>query len=288
VAHGIGDVTVSMSGRLVHLKECLWVPKISQQLLSLVHIIKESVTISINKSTFSISDGSSLLFSGRICDNLLYAWYSSPSALLSKSHTVNYTTWHHRLGHPGENIMKLMDLPISDVKELCEVCACSKMTLMPFPSHFSKVHSPLDCLHMDLIGPITPHSVSGFKYVLTVVDQFSSFKFVRFLKAKSDTFEEFEKLAKLIENVQQLTIKEIVSNGGGEFVNHKFKHFTTSRGIGHIVSPPETPEHNGYAERANRTILNKAQALLMTSGLPNSFWAKAVNSSNFLSVSLLL
>jgi hypothetical protein len=76
---------------------------------------------------------------------------------------------------------------------------------------------------MDLVGPITPPSVSSFNYVLTVVDQYSSFKFCRFLKAKSDTFTEFEKLAILVENLQDCKIKEIVLDGGGEFVNSKFK-----------------------------------------------------------------
>jgi transposase InsO family protein len=86
-----------------------------------------------------------------------------------------------------------------------------------------------------------------------------------------------------MENLQDSKIKEIVSDGCGEFVNFKFKNFTKSNGINHIVSPPKTPEHNGYAERANRTVLDKARALLLTSKLPNTFWAEAINTTTFVS-----
>jgi hypothetical protein len=136
---------------------------------------------------------------------------------------------------------------------------------------------------MDLVGPITSPSVSGFNYILTVVDQYSSFKFCQFLKAKLDTFGKFEKLTKLMENLQDTKIKEIVTNGGGEFINAKFKIYVAENGINHIVSPPETPKHNGYAEQANCTISDKACSLLMTSKLPNTFWVEAVNMATFIS-----
>ena len=78
------------------------------------------------------------------------------------------------------------------------------------------------------------------------------------MKAKSKTFTEFKKLAKIVENIQKLTIKEIFSDGGGEFINQNFKNLKALQRINHIVSPPETPEHNGYAKQANHMILDKA------------------------------
>jgi transposase InsO family protein len=101
-------------------------------------------------------------------------------------------------------------------------------------------------------------------------------------EAKSDTFGKLEKLAKLIENLQDAKIKEIMTNRGGEFINAKFKIYVADKGINHIVSPPETPEHNGYAKQENRTILDKARSLLMTSKLLNKFWAEAVNTATFI------
>jgi hypothetical protein len=39
---------------------------------------------------------------------------------------------------------------------------------------------------------------------------------------------------------------------------------------------PNTPQHNGVAERINCTIVEKVRCMLRMAKLPNSFWAKAV------------
>jgi transposase InsO family protein len=144
------------------------------------------------------------------------------------------------------------------------------MTFIPFSSHFPSAQFPLQLLHMDLVGPITPSSISGFNYFLTIIDQYSSFKFVWFLKAKSGAFEEFARFANLVENLQGCSIKEVVSDQGGEFVNKVLDEYTSKKGILQTFSPAETPKLNGFAERANRTILDKARCLLLTSSLPKS------------------
>ncbi|MBW0461881.1 hypothetical protein O181_001596 [Austropuccinia psidii MF-1] len=74
-----------------------------------------------------------------------------------------------------------------------------------------------------------------------------------------------------------------MSYWGGEFVNEKFKKLAEDCGFTHILSPPSTPEHDGYAERCNCTILEKARCLMSMENLPNHYWAKAVNTAVFLS-----
>jgi hypothetical protein len=182
-ASGIGDTSVNVNGKTQHLSGCLFVPDISQQLVSLVRLINGSVMIKKENDLFTISDDNGQLFSRYVLDNLLQVLYSQcPKAMVSST-KPNHSTWHQRLGHPGNDVIKTMNLPQQTAEGLCEVCTCSKITLLPFPSHFPSVTRPLERLHMDLVGPITPASVSGFKYFLTVVDQYSSFKFVCFLKA---------------------------------------------------------------------------------------------------------
>ncbi|PLW37270.1 hypothetical protein PCASD_09434 [Puccinia coronata f. sp. avenae] len=61
----------------------------------------------------------------------------------------------------------------------------------------------------------------------------------------------------------------------------EFKKFV-AMGINHNLSPPETPERNSYAERANRTILDKAWSILLNSRLPDAYWAEAVNTATLL------
>ncbi|KAH9685636.1 Integrase catalytic domain-containing protein [Citrus sinensis] len=43
-----------------------------------------------------------------------------------------------------------------------------------------------------------------------------------------------------------------------------------------------TPQQNGVAERMNRTLTERKRAMLMTAGLPNSFWAEAAKTACYI------
>ncbi|MBW0558206.1 hypothetical protein O181_097921 [Austropuccinia psidii MF-1] len=205
--------------------------------------------------------------------------FNQPKSFLTKG--GEDPPWHQRLGHPGNQILKSLGFT-NFSEQPCDVCAKGKMTTLPFKGHFTEVAEPLDCLHLDVVGPITPTSKSGYCYFLTMVDQHTSFKITKFLKNKSDVFNEFVIQQKLLENLHDRKIKKIVTDGGGEFVNQRFKDLANTCGFTHIVAPPYTPEYNGFAERANRTILDKARCLLLNSNIPNQYWAEAVNTATFL------
>ena len=53
---------------------------------------------------------------------------------------------------------------------------------------------PLDIIHMDLMGPMHIESREGKKYVLVVIDYFSRYSFMRFLREKSETIEHLRSL----------------------------------------------------------------------------------------------
>ncbi|MBW0503153.1 hypothetical protein O181_042868 [Austropuccinia psidii MF-1] len=156
------------------------------------------------------------------------------------------------------------------------------MTHLPFKSHFSDTTMPLDCIHMDIVGPISPPSVSGHQYFLTIIDQHTSFKITRFLRQKSEAYKEFIIQQKLIENIHNREIKKIITDGGREFINQQIKELPNKHGFVHSVAPPYTPEHNGIAERENCTILDKARCLLLTSNLPNQYWEEAISTATYL------
>ncbi|MBW0546312.1 hypothetical protein O181_086027 [Austropuccinia psidii MF-1] len=78
-----------------------------------------------------------------------------------------------------------------------------------------------------------------------------------------------------MENQKDRKIKRIVSDRGEKFLKKHFKDLSEECGITHILSPTETPQHNGYAERVNRTILEKTRFLLGSASLPDSSPNKA-------------
>ena len=85
---------------------------------------------------------------------------------------------------------------------------------------------------MDLMGPITPESVAGKRYIFVLVDDFSRYTWVDFLRNKSDALESFRILALQLKQ-DKGGIIQIKSDHGGEFQNEQSDKFCHSQGIRH-------------------------------------------------------
>jgi transposase InsO family protein len=75
------------------------------------------------------------------------------------------------------------------------------------------------------------------------------------------------------------SLTSVRSDQGGEFMAGELQSFFKSRGITHQISVPHTPQQNGRAERFNRTLLEKAEAICQHACLPQSFWKDAVDTA---------
>ncbi|XP_063392606.1 uncharacterized protein LOC134678087 [Cydia fagiglandana] len=84
------------------------------------------------------------------------------------------------------------------------------------------------------------------------------------------------------ENQSGKKLKILRTDNGTEFVNKQMDNYLKKFGIQHQLTVDYTPEQNGVAERANRTICEKARSMLHDSGLAKRFWAEAVHHAVFL------
>lgn len=105
----------------------------------------------------------------------------------------------------SEAIRGLPDLKIVD-NNICGECKIGKQTRMSHPRLEHQVTSKvLEFMHMDLMRPMHVERIGGKIYVFVVVDDFSSFTWVNFIREKSDTFDVFKELC------TQLQREKIVS-----------------------------------------------------------------------------
>jgi hypothetical protein len=132
-------------------------------------------------------------------------------------------------------------------------------------------------LHMDLFGPIAYISIGGNKYDLVVIDDYSCFTWVFFLQDKSETQEVLKKFLKRAQNEFDAKVKRIRSSNGTEFKNTQVEDYLDKEGIKHEFSAPYTPQHNGVAERKNRTLIEMVRTMLDEYKTSDRFWAEAVN-----------
>ena len=64
-------------------------------------------------------------------------------------------------------------------------------------------------------------------------------------------------------------------------MSNKFKEFLKKEGIARQTSTPYTPQQNGVAKRANRTIVEMEKSMLHAQNLSLNLWAEAVVNAVF-------
>jgi hypothetical protein len=118
---------------------------------------------------------------------------SAMAALAAAPHAlaaVAPTTWHRRLSHPGPDALSSLSRSsfihcTSNKHEFYHACQLGKHTRLPFHSSSHRAEHPFDLIHLDLwTSPVV--SVSGSKYYLVILDDFTHWTCLP--KLKSDTF----------------------------------------------------------------------------------------------------
>ncbi|XP_055632900.1 uncharacterized protein LOC129773324 [Toxorhynchites rutilus septentrionalis] len=94
-------------------------------------------------------------------------------------------------------------------------------------------------------------------------------------KSAESVFKAFEYFRRSAERQTGKKLKVLRTDNGKEFFNKLLGDHLKRLGIRHQTSVDYTPEQNGLAERANRTIVERARCMLFDAKLPKSFWAEA-------------
>ncbi|GJZ94767.1 putative ribonuclease H-like domain-containing protein [Tanacetum coccineum] len=211
---------------------------------------------------------------------------SSPICLLSKASKSKSWLWHRRLNHL--NFGTINDLARKDLvrglprlkfekDHLCSACQLGKSKKF---SHKPKSENTnmevLHTLHMDLCGPMRVQSINGKKYILVIVDDYSRFTWVKFLRSKDETPEFVINFLKQIQVGLNKTVRYIRTDNGTKFVNQVMSKYYEGVGIFHQKYVPRTPQQNGVVERRNRTLVEAARTMLIFSKAPMFLWAEAI------------
>ncbi|KAL0313432.1 UNVERIFIED_CONTAM: Retrovirus-related Pol polyprotein from transposon TNT 1-94 [Sesamum radiatum] len=199
--------------------------------------------------------------------------------------------WHKRLGHisqKGLEIFKKEGVLVDNIEKLkfCDECVLGKQHKVHFPvspyPNPSSSSSILDYVHADVWGPSNTPTHGGNKYFLSIINNYSRKVFVFLMKNKSDVFEKFRNWKVFVENQTGKRLKALRTDNGLEFCNQSFSDLCNDYGIKRHKTNPYTPQQNGVAECMNRTLLDKVQCMLISSGLPKSFWEKALLTDAYL------
>ncbi|GJR15633.1 retrovirus-related pol polyprotein from transposon TNT 1-94 [Tanacetum coccineum] len=252
---GIGKVRVQMKdGSSFVLENVRYIPELKRNLISLGTLDREGYTVKLQNGRVKVIKGSLMVLSGTMKGNCVYSldgWAESGEASVGKL-------------------------------EFCENCVLGKSTRVSFGRGQHTTEGVIDYVHADLWGPSRVESMSGCRYFLSIVDDYSRRVWVHFLRHKNEAFSKFKEWKQLVENQTGRKLKKLRTDNGLEFCNQEFNNLCKESGIARHLTVAGTPQQNGLAERMNRTLLNKVRCLLIQSGLPDSFWAEATVTAAYL------
>nr|GEV19651.1 putative ribonuclease H-like domain-containing protein [Tanacetum cinerariifolium] len=211
---------------------------------------------------------------------------SSSICLLSKSSKNKSWLWHRRLNHL--NFGTINDLARKDLVrglprlkfEKYHLCSACQLGKSKKHTHKPKTKNTnlevLNTFHIDLCGPMRVQTINGKKYILIIVDDYSRFTWVKFLRSNDETPEVVIKFIQQIQVGLNKTVRYVRTDNGTEFFNHTLTEYYERIGIFHQKTVPRTPQQNGIIERRNRTLVEAARTMLIFSKASMFLWAEVV------------
>nr|GEZ53998.1 retrovirus-related Pol polyprotein from transposon TNT 1-94 [Tanacetum cinerariifolium] len=145
----------------------------------------------------------------------------------------------------------------------------------PVPNSRQRLH----ILHMDLCGPMRIASINRKWYVLVIVDDYSRYTWVHFLRSKDEAPKVIKTFLKRITVLLQSPV--IIIRTDTAFKNQVLQEYFDSVGISHQVSSVRTPQQNRVVKCRNRTLVEAARTMLIFSRAPLFLWAEAISTACF-------
>ncbi|GKB74082.1 retrovirus-related pol polyprotein from transposon TNT 1-94 [Tanacetum coccineum] len=126
------------------------------------------------------------------------------------------------------------------------------------PKAKDSIQEKLYLLHMDLCGPMRIQSINGRKYILVIVDDYSWFTWVKFLRSKDEVTEFMIKFLKMIQVRLSATVQNIRTDNGTKFFNQTLRAYYEDVEISHqtfvaVATAYFTQNRSLISRRHNKT-----------------------------------
>ena len=231
----LGRGTVEIPG-LPILKDVLYIKGLKANLLSITQICDEDFLAQFSKKGCVIIDeeGIQVLEGNKTTDNCYGVVPTAPISCRS-ARVDMLKLWHQRFDHANyKQVAKVSKLEAVEglpkfgkvEKTMCSACQMGKRTKASHQKvNVIATSQCLELLHVDLMGPTRTKSLGGKRYIMVIVDGFSRYTWVEFLREKSEAYEKIEVLCKRLQNEKGVSIVKIRNDHGKEFKIARFDSF---------------------------------------------------------------
>ncbi|GJV41266.1 retrovirus-related pol polyprotein from transposon TNT 1-94 [Tanacetum coccineum] len=244
----------------ITINRVYYVEGLNHNLFSVGQFCDADLEVAFRKSTCFVKDlqGNNLLTGNRGSDLYTISFQettsSTPICLMAKASPTQAWLWHRRLSHLNFDYINLLSkkdvvigLPkLKYVKDqLCSSCEVSKAKRSSFKAKtVPSSKGQLNLLHIDLCGPMRVASINGKKYILVIVDDYSSYTWTLTMiqrntrSSKDETPEVLKDFLTMIQRNLQAPVISVRTDKGTEFLNKTLNAFFNQEGIKHQTSTP--------------------------------------------------
>ena len=201
-AQGKGDLVIKTPKGTILITNVLYVPKLSENLLSVPQLMKKGYTLKFLDTSCEISKNGKVVLFVHMKDNSLVIDFNQQNqSAMSTKVQEDSQLWHRRFGHFNYATLKQMqtqqiveNLPqIQENDAICQTCQFGKLKRQPFPlTSLGKTVEKLQVVHSDLCGPMNEFSHARRRYFVIFIDDYSRKCWICFLKQKSEVAATFE------------------------------------------------------------------------------------------------
>lgn len=179
-------------------------------------------------------------------------------------------------GDPELTRTQIKGLTASDFQ--CESCDLAKMRNKPFKPTGHSAEFPGELLHVDMFGPVKPHS-NKMTTCLVIMDEYTRYKWAIPSPDRATAAVFLRWVVALLERQCGYEVKAIQSDNAPEFMRQM--EYFAAKGIRFRTNVPYTPQQNGSAERTVQTIKSLVRAQLHH--YAPELWANAAEYTTFMS-----
>jgi hypothetical protein len=193
--------------------------------------------------------------------------------------------WHARFGHINFEALRKMrreglvrSLPIlSQVDKVCEACLIGMHRRTSFPHQMMRrAMEPLELVHGDIFGPISPVTPTRNRYFLLLIDDYNRYMWMVLLPTKDGAAATIKNVQEAAERKSGKQLRALRTDREGKFTANHFKEYLAELGVQRQLTVPYSPAQNSVIERRNQTVVGVARYMLKAKGLPGTFWGEAV------------
>jgi hypothetical protein len=320
-SQGQGTICVRFKGEWVQVHQVLYVPGLQANLLSIGQLAERGIMcLFSSQGAYLRRDGEMLAQARRVGRNYVLYPQGAYGALMTAGQDNGqddgqndgqdaggnrgrdagqndislqkepdaYTLWHRRLGHAGEEKMKLFQAAVEGIpalvsrrRQTCETCALTKSAKSINRDAPERTKKPLQRVYTDFWGPFGVPTPEGARYILTFTDDYTRRSWTYLTRTRTELYEKFRQWQVMAERLSNEKLKVIRCDNAGEY-EALARTLEQKNGVSVEFTTSYTPEQNGVAERLNRTLTTKIRAMLMEAGLPQWLWGEAAYTACYI------